>query len=153
MKKEIDDMKTNLKKAYALLLTLALVFSAVACSPVGSDGDQDQDKTPGVVENGATIGQGSKTFTMEVTDAEGATITFTVKTDEKTVGAALLALEVIAGDPGEYGLYVKTVNGTTVDYDTDGAYWAFYVDGAYATTGVDQTDIADGSTYAFKVEK
>ena len=146
-------MKTNLKKAYALLLTLALVFSAVACSPVGSDGDKDQDKTPGVVENGATIGEGSKSFTMEVTDAEGATVTFTVKTDEKTVGAALLALEVIAGDPGEYGLYVKTVNGTTVDYDTDGAYWAFYVDGAYATTGVDQTDITDGGSYAFKVEK
>ena len=49
-------------------------------------------------------------------------------------------------------MYVKTVNGVTVDYDTDGKYWAFYIDDEYAMTGVDSTPITDGSSYTFKVE-
>ena len=59
---------------------------------------------------------------------------------------------LIAGEDSDYGLYVKTVNGVTVDYDTDGKYWAFYVDGEYAATGVDSTDITAGATYTFKAE-
>lgn len=49
-----------------------------------------------------------------------------------TVGKALLDQGVIAGEDSSYGLYVKTVNGTTLDYDTDGMYWAFYINGEYA---------------------
>ena len=59
----------------------------------------------------------------------------------------------IAGDETEYGLYVKEVNGFVADYDTDGTYWAFYIDGEYAMTGVDQTEITEGSTYTLQVEK
>ena len=59
---------------------------------------------------------------------------------------------LIAGEDSDYGLYVKTVNGVTVDYDTDGKYWAFYVDGEYAATDVDSTDITAGATYTFKAE-
>ena len=36
--------------------------------------------------------------------------------------------------------------------DKDGKYWAFYVNGEYASAGVDATDITEGATYAFKVE-
>lgn len=50
-------------------------------------------------------------------------------------------------------LYVKTVNGITADYDTDQTYWAFYVNGEYASTGVDSTPVNEGDTYEFKVEK
>ena len=75
-----------------------------------------------------------------------------LSTGEKTVGAALLSLGLIAGEDSEFGLYVKTVNGVTVDYDKDGKYWAFYVDGEYAATGVDSTDITAGATYTFKAE-
>ena len=70
-----------------------------------------------------------------------------------TVGAALLKLGVIAGDDSEYGLYVKTVNGETADYDADGTYWGFYINGEYAMTGVDATTLETGATYAFRVEK
>ena len=69
------------------------------------------------------------------------------------MGEALLDQELIAGEDSDYGLYVKTVNGITVDYDTDGSYWAFYVNGEYASSGVDSTPVADGDTYSFKVEK
>lgn len=98
-------------------------------------------------------GTGATTFTFVVTLADGATTTYTIHTDKKTVGAALLELELIAGEESTYGLYVKTVQGVTADYDVDKTYWAFYIDGEYAMTGVDQTDIKDGTTYTFKIEK
>ena len=77
---------------------------------------------------------------------------FQIHTDKTTVGDALVELGLIEGEESEYGLYVKTVNGVTVDYDTDGKYWAFYVDGAYAQTGADSTEVTAGATYTFKVE-
>jgi hypothetical protein len=69
------------------------------------------------------------------------------------VGDALLELGLIAGEEGAYGLYVKTVNGITADYDVDGTYWAFYIGDDYGMTGVDMTNIEPGATYAFKVSK
>ena len=98
------------------------------------------------------IGKGETSFNLTVTDADGNETEFTVNTDKKTVGDALIELDFISGDEGQYGLYVKTVNGITVDYDKDGKYWAFYVDGEYAMAGVDTTEIDENVTYAFKVE-
>ena len=68
-------------------------------------------------------------------------------------GKALLDQGVIAGEDSSYGLYVKTVNGITLDYDTDGMYWAFYINGEYAQTGVDATGVENGAVYAFRAEK
>ena len=48
---------------------------------------------------------------------------------------------------------MKTVNGITADYETDGTYWAFYIDGEYAMTGVDATEINEEAVYTFVVEK
>ena len=39
------------------------------------------------------------------------------------------------------------------DYDTDGMYWAFYINGEYAQTGVDATGVEDGAVYAFRAGK
>ena len=142
-------MKQNLQKMTGILMAFVMIFTLAACAPVG----QEQKDPSGVVANGATVGTGTKTFAVEVTDGEGKVTAFTVRTDEKTVGAALLALEIIAGEDSQYGLYVKTVNGITADYDKDQTWWGFYVNGVSAAAGVDSTDIAEGSTYGFKVEK
>ena len=112
------------------------------------------------VEEGATIslvdgkhyGVGDKSFALVVTDGEGNEVSVTVHTNEETVGAALAALNIVAGEDSDFGLYVKTVNNVTADYDTDGKYWAFYIDDEYAMTGVDSTEIQEGSTYSLKVE-
>jgi hypothetical protein len=40
------------------------------------------------------------------------------------------------------------VNDVTADYNADGAYWAFYVDGEYCQYGIDQQPVNDGETYA-----
>ena len=60
---------------------------------------------------------------------------------------------LIEGEEGPYGLYVKVVNGIRADYDKDKVYWAFYINGDYAMSGVDVTEICAGDEYALRVEK
>lgn len=98
------------------------------------------------------LGEGQTAFTFTVVDGDGNQTAYEIHTDKQTVGEALMELGLIEGEDSEYGLYVKTVNGITVDYDTDGKYWAFYVDGEYAQTGVDSTEVQAGASYAFQVE-
>ncbi len=106
------------------------------------------------VQAGASVlGEGSKVFMFTVVDQEGAQTQFEIHTDEETVGAALSQLGLIDGDESEYGLYVKTVNGMTADYDTDGRYWSFYINDEYAQTGVDATPIKEGDSYSFQMEQ
>ena len=90
---------------------------------------------------------------LNVYDKSGNITVFEVHTDKTTVGAALLELGIIEGDKDTYGLYVKTVNDITLDYDKDKKYWAFYVDDHYANEGVDSTEIKEDVIYAFKPEK
>lgn len=99
------------------------------------------------------VGEGDTQFDFTVTDKDGKETAFVVSTNKSTVGEALLEAGLIAGEDSEYGLYVKTVNGITLDYNTDGMYWAFYVDGGYAVSGVDTTPINPDEAYAFKAEK
>lgn len=135
-----------MKKILSLLLCFVLVLSLAACGTP----DPQQEFTP--VTDGETIGEGAKTFPLEITDKDGNTVHVTVNTDEETVGAALVALNLVEGEDSDFGLYVKTVNGITADYDVDSTYWAFYINGEYAMTGVDQTPIVDGETYTLMVE-
>lgn len=138
-----------MKKLLAMMMVLVLALCSVGC---GSVGGAASDEKP-VVQDGQTIGKGSITFAAQIEDLDGTKISFTVKTDKTIVGEALQELGVLKGEEGPYGLYIKTVNGKTLDYDKDGAYWAFYVDGAYAVTGVDETDIVPTSVYLLRAEK
>nr|AGS52668.1 hypothetical protein [uncultured bacterium contig00045] len=110
------------------------------------DGASDGTQTDGDAQD---IGEGQTVFRFEVTGADGNTAAWNVHTDEDTVGAALIAVGLIEGEESSYGLYVKTVDGITADYDVDQSYWAFNIDGEYAMSGVDTTDIDPGKTYAF----
>lgn len=151
---------TRNKKALSFVLCIVLI-AAIALFTTACNDNKTNDTTTTTENTVSTteapkatvLGEGETKFTFTVTDLEGKEAVFKINTDKKTVGEALLDLELIAGDESEYGLYVKTVNGTTLDYDKDGAYWAFYVDGEYATSGVDTTDIVAGTTYTFKAEK
>lgn len=154
---------TPLKKWLSLTLCMVLM-AAMALFTTGCSDNKAADDS-GTATNATTstsdvssstsgnvLGEGKTSFLFTVTDKEGGETQFEIHTDKTTVGAALLELGLIAGDNSEYGLYVKTVNGITADYDTDGTYWAFYINGEYAPTGVDSTNIAEGATYSFKVE-
>ena len=143
-------MIRNTTRILCLLLTLCLLsLTFVACAK--------KVEKAGAWENATylkdkTFGNGSKTLTV-VVKADDQSVTFTIKTDKETVGAALLEHDLIAGEESQYGLYVKTVNGMSADYTVDGYYWAFYKSGDYMMTGVDSTTFADGDQYELVREK
>lgn len=88
-----------------------------------------------------------------VTGADGESQTFDLEvTDGEKLSDALAEAGIISADEAAAG-FVTTVNGETADYDNDGTYWALYIDGTYAQTGVDATTIEAGKTYGFHVEK
>ena len=134
-----------------LILTLSMAFGLTGCTKDSTDSQSGTNVTQTLT--GGVIGEGQTQFALVVVDAEGNETNFEVHTDETTVGDALLANNLIAGEEGSYGLYVKTVNGITADYDKDQTCWAFYIDGEYAMSGVDTTEIVEGSVYCLKVEK
>ncbi len=139
-------MKKAFKKITLLALCLALVFSFVAC------GNNDSVWADATYVSNTEIGQGEKTVKVEVL-AEDKTILFTIKTDALTVGAALIENNLIEGEESQYGLYIKKVNGMTADYDVNQTYWAFYVNGEYAVSGIDSTEIDQNATYRLEYAK
>ncbi|MBE6757622.1 MAG: DUF4430 domain-containing protein [Ruminococcaceae bacterium] len=145
----------NKTRKYHLLsfLLCAVLIAAMALSMLGCNEQPNPPSSDAAsATEGTTATTAKVTFTLTVTDKDGHSEDFTISTEKTIVGDALLEEGLIAGDEGAYGLYVKTVNGITADYDTDGTYWAFYVNGEYAAKGVDQTEIVAGADYAFKVE-
>ena len=153
-------MKKSFNSFAALLLAVLMLLSLCACSqemPLSDETTAEATTEESTTKEASLwddavytedkeFGEGEKVLTVEVT-AEEKTVVFTVKTDESTVGAALLANDLIAGEQGDYGLYVKSVNGIIADYSVDQSYWAFYIGDEYASTGVDSTDIIQGTTY------
>lgn len=129
----------SFKRFVSMLLVLVLLAAAalatVACENKQDDGDGEE-----------------KTFTFIAVMKDGTEKRETVTTTKTTVGDALVEKNLISGDIEQYGLYVKTVFGETLDYETDGMYWAFYIGETYAPAGVDQTKITDGASYMFKAE-
>ena len=124
-------MKNN-KKRVALLACLFIVVAAVfgvvffALRPSGTEGD--------------------KTFTLEVILADGSSTEHKVSTDAEFVGEALLAEGLIAGDSGEYGLFITTVNGVTANSENQ-EWWCLTVGGEEWMYGIDQTPVTDGEHY------
>ncbi len=154
---------TQLKKLLSLMLCLVLIAAtallATACDNyifnlLGYGQETTAETTTeGTIDGGTEAPVVKKSFTFIVVDKDGKETSFSISTDKSTVGDALLAEGLIEGENGAYGLYVKKVNGITADYDTDKTYWAFYINGEYAMSGVDATEIVEGATYSFKVEK
>ncbi len=122
---------------------------ADSSSNLNNDALKDENASK---DDSKVMGEGSTRFYLEVVDKAGNIERFEINTDKETVGDALLELEIISGDKGAYGLYIKYVNGIRADYDKDGTYWAFYIDGEYAMSGVDTTKVEAGKTYSLKIE-
>ena len=107
----------------------------------------------GTQEEPVLLGEGELAFLFEVIDPEENESWFEIHTDAETVGAALLENGLIAGSESEYGLYVTSVCGIELIWSEENPhYWAFYINGEYAQTGVDMTEIEAEAVYLFKAE-
>ncbi len=146
-------MKKVIKSGISLILVLLLTFSLISCNKAVDE----KEATPSVWDSATYLedkefGEGSKSVEVKV-KAEDKTVTFTVNTEKETVGAALLEHKLISGEQGDFGMYIKKVNGILADYDVDKSYWAFYINGEYATSGVDTTPIVEGESYSLEYTK
>ena len=133
-----------MKRIISASISLSLIFTLILC--LAACGNTAVPKE-GLWENAiytedVTLGSGAKTVVVEFAIGEEK-ITFTLKTDKDTVGAALNEHALLEGTDG---LYTK-INGVTADWNVDKSYWAFYINGEYAMTGVDDTAIDESATY------
>ena len=144
-------MKNNSMKK---LLSLVLAFVLIAAAALAGCSGNPAETTEAPQSGGAVtvLGEGAKSFELTIVDKEGAEHLYLIHTDEEMVGYALIEHKLIEGEQGQYGMYIKSVLGQVLDYETDGMYWAFYVNGEYAMTGVDQTPIQADTGYMLKAE-
>lgn len=142
-------MKRNLTALTALLLALIAVFSFASCNK--AEAPEEIWENALYTEN-TELGSGEKTVYVTV-EAGEKSVVFTVHTDEKTLGDALIKLDLVEGEKGSYGLYVKKVNGILADYDINQVYWGFFKEGELLNTGIDFTEISDGEKYEIVYSK
>ncbi len=168
MKKTVS--KKILSALLAAILCVALLMSFTACTeespqnPDASTGAETTASTTAAADeldvlwqdatytDDTTVGEGAKTFEFEVICGKNS-VTFTVNTDEANLGDALLKEGLVEGDEGQYGLYVKKVNGVMADYDVNQYYWSFTKNGEMMMTGVDGEEIEAGAHYEMTVAK
>ena len=161
--------KNNLKKLSISVLMMALVAAmaviGTACAKkeavkeVASEtvaevvSEVASEVVAGTEDAPAVIGEGDVDFTLEVVYENGDAEYFTVKTDDATLDKELLDAGVVEGEDSDYGLYIKTVNGVTADYDADQSWWGFYINDEMASVGVSDTKVEEGAKYSLKYEK
>ena len=122
----------NKKAVIAIIALIVLVAVALTCWFIFK---------PKAVE-------GAKTITVEITHKDGTTKTFTIHTDEEYLRGALEQENLVAGSESEFGLFVQTMDGETVNPDNQ-EWWGYTKSGAYVEYSVDQQPIHDGDHYEF----
>ena len=98
--------------------------------------------------------EGAKAITIEVVDDQGESTEYALNTDAEYLLQAMEETEGLTfdGEDGDYGFTVYTVNGVTADFNTDAAYWSFYVNGEYCNYGVSEQPVADGDAFTIQYE-
>ena len=101
--------------------------------------------------------EGTKSYMLTVVDDSGEKTLYTGKTDAEYLRDLMDELKeetefTYEGEDQEYGLYIESVNGIVADYNTDGAYWAIYVNGEYGMYGADSQPVSDGDEYQLVYE-
>ena len=133
-------MKKLLKASILITLMLALLLTAISCKSYADPWDDAKYTAD------TELGQGSKTITV-IVKVNDHSVKFTIHTDATIVGDALVENDLIQGDIGEFGMYVKYVNGILADYDVDQSYWMFYVNDEYVNFSVDGAQINESDVY------
>ena len=136
-------MKKTLNLILTILTIISICLSFSACKKATGEKDLWKDA---IYPSDKEFGSGDKTITAKVKSGEKS-VTFTINTDKDTLGDALTEHNLVLGEEGEYGMYVKVVNGIEADYDKTQSYWGFTKNGESLMTGIDMEEISDGDSY------
>ena len=141
----------------ALILTLVCILSITSCGsfenePVETLGEGETIEAEGLWEkatylSNTTVGEGAKTVTFTV-EAEGKSLTITLKTDKDKLGEAMFEHKLINDDS-----FFNVLNGIEASYEKDQAYWAFYEGDTMMPHGVNSEEISGGESYRFVYTK
>ena len=138
----------KMKRIISVILVVAVSICLFACQ---SKEKVDLWANAQYTED-TVLGSGATSIYVDVVTNEK-TVTFTIKTDKETVGEALVENNLVSGEKGAYGLYVKFVNGIEADYDKNQSYWAFTKGGESLMTGVDGEKIEADAHYELTYTK
>lgn len=97
---------------------------------------------------------GSKQITVTVVNDQGEKKSYDLRTDAAYLSQALNEIEglSIEGEEGDYGMYVRAVNGLEAVYERDKAYWAFYVNGEYCNYAIEEQPVYDKDAFEIRYE-
>ena len=138
------------KTLLTALLLLALTVAALASCASGVIREGLWEDA--IYTTDQIIGEGETTFYL-IVEAGDNSVTFTVKTEKTVLGEALRDMDIVKGEEGAYGLYIKSVNGILADYNVDQSWWGVKVEGVTSDYGVDSIEIEDGKTYSLVYSK
>ena len=91
---------------------------------------------------------GNKTITVDITHKDGTTNTFEIATDAEYLREALEQMSLVSGTDGEFGMYILTMDGETVD-ESNQEWWGYTKSGEMVNYGIDTCPITDGDHYEF----
>lgn len=127
------------KKLIVSLVALALVIALMAGVYMAT--------RPQAVE-------GQKNVTVVIIYEDGSEKKLDYTTSCEYLSELLLEKELVTGYASEeYGFTIESVDGITLDWATDGAYWALYEGDAYATESAAGIALTDGGIYKLVYEK
>ena len=151
--------RTSKALAMAFVCSFALVFTACGSTDKETPSFANGSSVAGAAESGesslwenalykedAEIGEGAHSVSVKV-EIGDRSVTLTVKSDKDNLADMLTESGLVEGDNGEYGLYIKKVNGVSADYETDGAYWGLNKDGEPSAVGASFITVKDGEHY------
>ncbi len=131
-------MKTQSNNSHKKLAVLLLVLAVVVLGAV-------------YLLFAARTQSGSKEVSVTVVDDQGEETSYSCRTDAQYLEEVLTELEeeglTFSGTESSYGLMIDTVNGLRADYNEDGAYWYFYVNGEDCMYGVSSQPVQDGDAF------
>lgn len=101
---------------------------------------------------GAKPQTGAKAITIEVINSADESTLYELNTDAEFLRQAMDEAEGLTydGEEGEYGIMISTINGEVADYNVNGAYWGFYVNGEYCNYGIDTQPVLDGDAFVIE---
>ena len=90
--------------------------------------------------------EGDKAVTIVVVHGDGSSKNFNYNTDEEYLGELITSKKLAEGEVGQYGLFIKTVDGETADESKE-QWWCITAKGEMVMTAADQTPLNDGDTF------
>lgn len=93
--------------------------------------------------------KGGKNISVEVIGNEKEAVRYELSTDQEYLLGALQEIEELEmeSEDGPYGPMLLSINGEFAEFNTNGAYWAFYVNDGYCNYGVAEQPVEDGDAF------